>query len=447
MAANSRSGPPATSLGTQRYLANTNVLETTFRTAEGSFRVIDFAPRFFMSDRSFRPTMIVRIVEPLEGMPRVRVRCDPRLGWSKKEPARIEGSHHVSYEGFANPAPAHHRRAALLSQRAAVLAEPAAPHGAGVGPAGRGAAAAALRPLLERDGSLLAHLGQALRRPRAVPGGGHPLGAGAQAALLRGHRRDRRGDDHGDPRVAGQRPHLGLSLLLAARLVLRAERVSPARSLRGARAVQFVPARHRGRQPQPRSRAALPRRRIERSRGEHPRRLARAWAARARCALGNAAALHQQHDVFGEMVLALSPIFMDDRFSEERTRSALDLVERLARKAISVVGTPDAGIWEYRTEWKPQTFSSLMCWAAADRMAVVAARHRPELRAEFAAAAEKIRGEIVDQRLELEAQDVRGVIRRRVAGRVAAGDGEPALPAARRRAAARAPSTPSAARC
>jgi len=111
--------------------------------------------------------------------------------------------------------------------------------------------------------------------------------------------------------------------------------------------------------------------------------------------LGNAAALHQQYDVFGEMVLALSPIFMDDRFSEERTRSALDLVERLARKAISVVGKPDAGIWEYRTEWKPQTFSSLMCWAAADRMAVVAARHRPELRSEFVAAAEKIRGEIV----------------------------------------------------
>ena len=100
-------------------------------------------------------------------------------------------------------------------------------------------------------------------------------------------------------------------------------------------------------------------------------------AAKGPVRLGNAAALHQQHDVFGEMVLALAPIFMDDRFSAERTRSALDLVERLARKAIAVAGKPDAGIWEYRTEWKPQTFSSLMCWAAADRMAVVAARHAP----------------------------------------------------------------------
>jgi GH15 family glucan-1,4-alpha-glucosidase len=113
--------------------------------------------------------------------------------------------------------------------------------------------------------------------------------------------------------------------------------------------------------------------------------------------LGNAAALHQQHDVFGEMVLALSPIFMDDRFSEECTRSALDLVERLARKAISVVGKPDAGIWEYRTEWKPQTFSSLMCWAAADRMARIDDCHAPANSCEFQTAADRIHAEIVKE--------------------------------------------------
>ena len=90
--------------------------------------------------------------------------------------------------------------------------------------------------------------------------------------------------------------------------------------------------------------------------------------------VGNGAARHAQNDIFGEMVLALTPIFLDERFSAERSAAALELLERLARKAISVVGTPDAGIWEYRTEWKPQTFSSLMCWAAADRMARVAAR-------------------------------------------------------------------------
>jgi GH15 family glucan-1,4-alpha-glucosidase len=113
--------------------------------------------------------------------------------------------------------------------------------------------------------------------------------------------------------------------------------------------------------------------------------------------IGNAAALHSQHDIYGEMVLALTPIFLDERMSAERSSAALRLLEGLARKAISLAGVPDAGIWEYRTAWKPQTFSSLMCWAAADRMAGVAERHAPERASEFRAAAEKIRGEIIAQ--------------------------------------------------
>jgi GH15 family glucan-1,4-alpha-glucosidase len=111
--------------------------------------------------------------------------------------------------------------------------------------------------------------------------------------------------------------------------------------------------------------------------------------------VGNGASTHLQNDVFGEMVLALAPIFIDERFSAERSQAALDLLERLARKAVGLAGTPDAGIWEYRTEWKPQTFSSLMSWAGADRMARVAALHATALRDEFQTAADRIRGEIV----------------------------------------------------
>ncbi len=103
--------------------------------------------------------------------------------------------------------------------------------------------------------------------------------------------------------------------------------------------------------------------------------------------IGNGAADHLQHDIFGEMVLALTPIFFDERLTDERSPATLKLIEALARKAISLAGVPDAGIWEYRTEWKPQTFSSLMCWAAADRMARIAEKHSPELVNEFRTAA------------------------------------------------------------
>jgi GH15 family glucan-1,4-alpha-glucosidase len=111
--------------------------------------------------------------------------------------------------------------------------------------------------------------------------------------------------------------------------------------------------------------------------------------------IGNAAAKHKQHDVFGEMVLALTPLFLDARFREQATKPVLDLVTRLARKAVAVAGNPDAGIWEYRSEWRPQTFSSLMCWAAADRMSRIAQLHEPEIAEEFSNDAQRLREELL----------------------------------------------------
>ena len=60
-----------------------------------------------------------------------------------------------------------------------------------------------------------------------------------------------------------------------------------------------------------------------------------------------------------------------------------------------MAGTPDAGIWEYRKSWTPQTFSTLMCWAGADRMARVARIQRPGLTAEFESAAAAIGEQIL----------------------------------------------------
>src|SRR5664280_3449514 len=39
-------GPASPLQGTQRYLPNTNVLETRFESTDGVFRILDFAPRF-----------------------------------------------------------------------------------------------------------------------------------------------------------------------------------------------------------------------------------------------------------------------------------------------------------------------------------------------------------------------------------------------------------------
>src|SRR5687767_2734025 len=81
-----RIGPADAGAGAQRYLPNSNVLETHFEGPDGSFRVLDFAPRFLEHGRLFRPTQLFRIVEPLDGTPRIRVCCEPRQGWSKAVP-------------------------------------------------------------------------------------------------------------------------------------------------------------------------------------------------------------------------------------------------------------------------------------------------------------------------------------------------------------------------
>ena len=147
-----------------------------------------------------------------------------------------------------------------------------------------------------------------------------------------------------DPRVAGQRPHLGLPLLLAARRLLRARRVPPARPLRGARAVHPLPAQRRRRR-RPISTLA-PLYRIDgkrRSRRAHPRRLGGFKGEQPGARRQRRGARTPQHDVFGEMVLALTPMFLDARFREQVTPPVLDLVTRLARRAIAVAGQPDAG--------------------------------------------------------------------------------------------------------
>lgn len=85
---------------TQAYLTNTNILETTFHCEDGSFKVIDFAPRFFQYERYYKPLMLVRKIIPIDGRPRVRVTCKPVGNYGKTIPKRALGSSHIRYQGL-----------------------------------------------------------------------------------------------------------------------------------------------------------------------------------------------------------------------------------------------------------------------------------------------------------------------------------------------------------
>jgi GH15 family glucan-1,4-alpha-glucosidase len=81
----------------QFYIANTNVLCTEFTCRDGRFVVRDFAPRIRIYERQFRPLMLVRKVELLEGEPAITVSCQPRGDYGKVVPDAVIGSNHIRY--------------------------------------------------------------------------------------------------------------------------------------------------------------------------------------------------------------------------------------------------------------------------------------------------------------------------------------------------------------
>ncbi|HEY9007429.1 glycoside hydrolase family 15 protein [Ohtaekwangia sp.] len=84
----------------QYYIDNTNVLCTEFQCTEGKFRVIDCAPRFFQYERFFKPLMIVRKIEPLDGSPVVKVVCKPMGNYGTLVPEVAMASNHLRYMNF-----------------------------------------------------------------------------------------------------------------------------------------------------------------------------------------------------------------------------------------------------------------------------------------------------------------------------------------------------------
>jgi len=85
---------------TQQYIPNTNVLETTMESADGTFKVIDFAPRFLQQERYYKPLMLVRKIVPIKGTPRIKVACNPVGDYGEKVPTKVFGSSHIRYEGL-----------------------------------------------------------------------------------------------------------------------------------------------------------------------------------------------------------------------------------------------------------------------------------------------------------------------------------------------------------
>lgn len=89
--------------------------------------------------------------------------------------------------------------------------------------------------------------------------------------------------------------------------------------------------------------------------------------------VGNQAYQQVQNDVYGSAILAATHVFFDLRLTHRGDEMLFQRLEVLGEQAIRRFDQPDAGIWELRGVGRVHTFSSVMCWAACDRLARIAA--------------------------------------------------------------------------
>jgi GH15 family glucan-1,4-alpha-glucosidase len=358
---------------TQSYVLNTCVLETTITDSSGaSLKLIDFAPRFERYGRTFRPPLLVRRIQPVQGRPRLRVRIRPRFNYGTVAGAVNIGSNHVRHQGpnstlrVTSDMPLSY----ILDETEFVLDRPLSLF---VG---------ADEPIPENPDTLAqSFLNETvIYWQRWVRGLSVPFDwqeevirsaitlklcsyedtGGIVAALTTSIPEAPNTVRNWDYRYCWMRDAFftvgALNRLGATRTMegfirfvidaaLREEEVNIA---------PLYPIRS-GTVVDERIAEALPG-----FRGMGPVRI------------GNAAASQPQNDTYGSIILTASQMFWDTRLSGSLDTSLYQHLRAIGQTAARVALEPDAGPWEYRGRRVVHTYSAVMCWAGIHRLSMIA---------------------------------------------------------------------------
>jgi GH15 family glucan-1,4-alpha-glucosidase len=84
--------------------------------------------------------------------------------------------------------------------------------------------------------------------------------------------------------------------------------------------------------------------------------------------VGNAAYYQVQNDCYGQIVLPSIQAFWDQRLLRIANEDDFRSLEQVGEMAWKTHDQPDAGLWELRTRTAIHTYSSVMSWAACDRL-------------------------------------------------------------------------------
>ena len=357
----------------QRYLKNTPILVTRLTDGDGAVvEVYDFCPRFERSGRMYRPVAFIRIVRPIVGAARIKVLLNPAIDWGAEDAERTSGTNHIRF-----------------------LLEP--------------------QPLRLTTDAPVIHLleGRSFRLEKSLHfflGPDEPfVGDVTQVLATMLHQTS----DHWRDWVRGLAiPLEWQPTVIRAAITLKLCQHDETGAIVAAMTTSIPEAANSGRDwdyrycwirdayytVQALNRlGALDvlekylgylRNIVDQAKGGHiqplyavsgepklEERIAEGLAGyrgMGPVRVGNAAYTQVQHDAYGQIILSNTQAFFDERLLRKATEEDFVSLEKVGELAWERHDQPDAGLWELRTRTDVHTYSSVMSWAACDRLANIA---------------------------------------------------------------------------
>ncbi len=356
----------------QHYIENTAILRTVLRDDNGgAVEITDFAPRWHQHDRFYRPVMLVRRIRPLSGTPRIRVKLRPLADYGAHAPETTSGSNHVRYV-----LPGHVLRATsdipprvlregltfVLDREVHCVLGPDETLQTGV----RAFAQMAEERTRKYWREWVRYLSIPLEWQEAVIRSAITLKlcqyeeTGAIVAAM----------TTSIPEAAGSQRNWDYRYcwLRDAALVVRTlNRLGATRSMEDYLRYIFNLAVGEDGGLQPLYGIAY-----ETELAEEEVPSLAGYRGMGPVRRGNLAWVQKQHDVYGSVLLASTQLFFDQRLEQPGDSETFRKLEPLGERAYALHAVPDAGLWEFRGRAEVHTYSSVMCWAACDRLAKIA---------------------------------------------------------------------------
>jgi GH15 family glucan-1,4-alpha-glucosidase len=347
----------------QYYVPNTNVLCTEFECSNGKFRVIDCAPRFPQYERYFKPLMLVRKIELLEGSPLISVCCKPVADYGASCPEVVLGSNHLRFLNYdmqvrltTDISLSHvlEGQSFVLDQNRYLVFTYGEPLEAALKPTAEDFINKTIRywqgwikstylPDIYQDQIIRSALVLKLHQYEDTGG----IIASGTTSLPEHHGSSRTWDyrycwfrdAYYTLKAFNEIGHFDelerYFEYIQNILVAEEDRVQPLYSITGKKHLEEIHVD------------------LEGYLGNQPVRI------------GNKAYIQIQNDVYGQVLVSLLPLFIDKRLSLAKKQSYSRLINRLLLRIEQTMDEPDAGLWEFRNVKQVHCYTLLFHWAGS----------------------------------------------------------------------------------